>query len=299
MPRTRPRGLAAWNPTDASRELVDAVNGVLDDYQAQLPLTLRQVFYRLVAAAGYGKTEQAYERLGETVNRARRAGLIAFDAIRDDGVHALLPYGFGSAEEFLEWARENADVFEKDRQEGQAQYLELWVEAAGMAPMVAKIARDEYGVPVYSCGGFDSVTAKYQATRRMLERDTPTAVLHIGDYDPSGVSLFVAVAEDVAAMHNDLDAVAEPPEFVRVAVLEEHITRYGLETAPPKKSDRRSVFTDTRTVQAEAFAPDQLQELVRASIVARIDLDQLARVVEEERAERARLGDLLDGMTDQ
>jgi hypothetical protein len=294
MTRTRPRGLASWAPTDASRELVAAVNQVLDDYEAQLPLTLRQVFYRLVATTGYGKTEQAYERLGETVNRARRALLIPFSSIRDDGTQALLPYGFGSAEDFLEWARNNADTFEKDRQEGQERYLEVWVEAAGMAPMVARVSRDEYGVPVYSSGGFDSVTAKYQAAERMLDRDISTTVLHIGDYDPSGVALFEAAAEDVGAMYRDLDAASPAPEFVRVAVLGEHIDQYGLETAPPKKTDKRATFTDTRTVQAEAFAPDQLQQLVRSAIEARFDLHVYAQVLELEGAERGRLNDLLD-----
>lgn len=297
MGRTRARGLAAWSPTDDSRQLVAAVNDVLDDYLEQLPLTLRQVFYRLVATQGYGKTEQAYARLGETINRARRAGLIPFSAIRDDGVHALLPLGFGTAEDFLDWAREHADVLTKDRQEGQAQYLELWVEAAGMAPMAAKVARDEYGVPVYSSGGFDSTTAKYDAAQRMLGREIGTTVLHIGDYDPSGVALFEAAAEDVSAMYADLDAEADMPEFVRLAVLEEHIEQYGLETAPPKKNDKRSAFNDTRTVQAEAFAPDELQALVREAIEERFDLDLYGQVLEQERDERGRLNVLLDEMT--
>jgi hypothetical protein len=42
---------------------------------------------------------------------------------------------------------------------------------------------------------------------RMLERDVPTTVLHIGDYDPSGVALFESAAEDVTAMFRDLDGV--------------------------------------------------------------------------------------------
>jgi hypothetical protein len=211
-------------------------------------------------------------------------------------VQSILPYCFGSAEDFLEWARDNADVFEKDRQGGQARYLEVWVEAAGMAPMVARIARDKYGVPVYSSGGFDSVTAKYQSAARMLGREIPTTVLHIGDYDPSGVALLEAVDEDVSAMFRDLNTGAIEPDFVRIAVLEEHIESYGLETAPPKKSDKRGAFTDTRTVQCEAFAPDQLQELVRSAIVERFDLNLYAEVLEQERAERGRLNDLLDGM---
>ena len=62
-----------------------------------LPLTVRQIFYRLVGAHGYDKTEQAYARLGEHLNRARRAGLIEFDAIRDDGITFAEPRSDGTA----------------------------------------------------------------------------------------------------------------------------------------------------------------------------------------------------------
>jgi hypothetical protein len=83
---TRPRGfMAGWNPRPASVALIEKTRAVLADYAAQLPLTIRQIFYRLVGADGYEKTEQAYKRLGELLNKARRARLIDMDAIRDDG----------------------------------------------------------------------------------------------------------------------------------------------------------------------------------------------------------------------
>jgi hypothetical protein len=299
MGRVRPRGMALWSPSPDSLGLVGAVREVLAEYEEQLPLTLRQVFYRLVASRGYEKTEQAYGRLGEALNRARRAGYVPFEHVRDDGVQAILPQTFGSPEEFLDWARENADVFNLDRQHGQPYYLEVWVEAAGMARMVADVALD-YGVPVYSAGGFDSTTGKHDAAVRFLERDNeaedglPSIVLHLGDYDASGVSLFVAAAEDVTAFVEDLGG--DEPEFVRVAVTEEQIGEYGLPSAPPKKNDKRSVFTDTKTVQCEAFEPDQLQEIVRAAIVERLDMDAFEQTLAEERAQRSALGELLDEM---
>jgi hypothetical protein len=290
--------MATWSPSPESLELVGAVREVLAEYEGQLPLTLRQVFYRLVASRGYDKTEQAYGRLGETLNRARRAGLVPFEHVRDDGVQAILPQTFGSPEEFLDWARENADVFTLDRQHGQPYYLEVWVEAAGMARMVADVAL-QYGVPVYSAGGFDSTTGKHAAAARFLERDEEaedglsTVVLHLGDYDASGVSLFVAAAEDVTAFVEDMGGFE--PEFVRVAVTERQIDEYGLPSAPPK-NDKRGVFADTKTVQCEAFEPDQLQELVRGAIVERLDTEVFEQTLAREREQRTALGELLDEM---
>ena len=77
---TRPRGFATWNPQEKTLALLAQIETVLIEYENYLPLTIRQVFYRLVGNFGYDKTEQAYDRLCETFNRARRSGLISFDA---------------------------------------------------------------------------------------------------------------------------------------------------------------------------------------------------------------------------
>src|SRR4029077_15912249 len=58
---TRVRGLAPWSPRHETLELLQQVRGVLDEYQAHLPLTIRQVFYRLVGAHGFDKSERAYK----------------------------------------------------------------------------------------------------------------------------------------------------------------------------------------------------------------------------------------------
>jgi hypothetical protein len=92
---SRPRGfIARWTPRAETIALLDRVRAVLADYAEQLPLTLRQIFYRLVGAYSYEKTEAAYERLGETLNKARRARFIDMDAIRDDGFTSVVPVFF-------------------------------------------------------------------------------------------------------------------------------------------------------------------------------------------------------------
>jgi hypothetical protein len=89
--RTRPRAFAPWSPRQDTLELIARVNAVLGEYADHLPLTLRQIFYRLVGAYGYEKTERAYKRLGEHLVRARRARLIPMESIRDDGGVTVTP----------------------------------------------------------------------------------------------------------------------------------------------------------------------------------------------------------------
>jgi hypothetical protein len=61
---SRARGyIEVYRPHGATRALIEIVIEVLDEYQDHWPLTARQIFYRLVGAFGYDKTEAFYGRL--------------------------------------------------------------------------------------------------------------------------------------------------------------------------------------------------------------------------------------------
>jgi hypothetical protein len=78
---TRPRGfLDEYNPRAKTRELLEQVEEVLATYKAELPLTARQVFYRLVATRDYPKNENGYARLQEHLANFRRAGIVLWGA---------------------------------------------------------------------------------------------------------------------------------------------------------------------------------------------------------------------------
>ena len=100
--------------------------------------------------------------------------------------------------------------------------------------------------------------------------------------------MFEAVREDVTAFYGDLGGELEP-DFIRAAVTPEQIDRLELVTAPPKRNDRRSAFTDTRTVQAEALPPDQLQAEIVAVVDPFFDKAILAEQRERSNLEHERL----------
>jgi len=282
--------MAPWMPSAESVATVAAVKTVLEEYRAHLPLTLRQVFYRLVATFGFDKTEKSYKRLGEVLNRARRAGFVRFEDIRDDGVTVVNPRAWDNAEAFRQGVSAGARAFRLDRQHSQPVRLLIAVEAGGMVPQIARVA-DEFGVSVQSSGGFDSVTAKHDLA--LLLSEWPAAeVLHIGDYDPSGEHVFGSLSSDVSQFLVDMgikEAIAaRRTTFTRLAVTPAQIDEMDLPTAPPKVTDRRR-FDDTRTVQAEAIPPERLNEIVRRAIVERIDMNAYARTLQREYDERAEL----------
>jgi len=238
---TRPRGFIQWSPRAATCELLDQVQAVLAEYSEYLPLTIRQIFYRLVGSVGYDKTERAYGRLVEHLGNARRARIISFESIRDDGGADLRPNAWASAEEFLETYRYSAAHLQLDRTEGQKTRLAVICEAAGMAPQLASVA-NPFGITVLSSSGFDSITEKYSFARRLVDHDRPTEVLHIGDHDPSGVHMFLSYLEDVEAFTRELGGRAS---FTRLAVTPGQIRDLRLPTAPPKSTDRRAFRGET------------------------------------------------------
>lgn len=279
---SRPRGLIEWEPTAKVVARLGMVKSVLAEYRRYLPLTVRQIFYRLVGAYDYAKTENAYSRLCDTLVKARRSGIIPFSSIRDDGVVASKAPGFSSARSFVRGVIGAAEDFRLTRQGAQDEFLEVWVEAAGMVPQVASMAHG-YGVDVYSCGGFDSLDAKWEAANRLARRES-AVVLHVGDLDPSGVAMFDAVREDVSALADDAGFGA-CIHFERVAVTPKQVARYSLPTAPPKTTDRRKNYQG-QTTQAEALPPDVLLEEIERAIFRHHDRDVWAETVDRESEER-------------
>jgi hypothetical protein len=268
--------------------LLEQVRSILAEYANHLPLSLRQIYYRLVGAHGYEKTEQAYDRLGEALNRARRSGMIGWETIRDDGYEIHTPWSLSSPDELARNFLDDIRTFRLDRQEDQPRRLMIAIEAAGMLPQVRRIA-DEFGVPCIAGGGFDSTTAKY-GLAQYLPGLSPVEVLHIGDHDPSGTHLFKNLMEDVTALAEDLaeteggDPGVLDIGFSRLAVTPEQIVDLNLPTAPPKKTDRRSF--EGETTQAEAIPPDMLAEIIREGIESRIDRAAFNRTLRHEQQVR-------------
>jgi hypothetical protein len=323
--------LHTWKPYKKGQVMLARVEDVLAEYAAHLPLTCRQIYYRMIGAYGYPKGEKFEDSLYTLLVNARRAGTIPFESIRDDTIANC----GGAWHDDVEGVWRGVDATLRDigfnRQAGQPQRLEVWCEAAGMVPQLRKITH-EYSIPVYSSGGFNSLTAirqivddciaqggRIEGERRLewpddgdddilpalprvigrhVEGQDTTVVLHLGDFDPSGVSIFERVRDDVTAFLED-DAPELSFEAVRVALTREQIDEHKLPTDPVKTRDSRSkTWTRerrgcgpdrTHKCELEALAPDLVAELLKAAIEKRLDDDALAEAKLQEKRDRSGL----------
>jgi hypothetical protein len=148
----RARGfIDEWNPHDGTLALLALIKLILSEYAAHLPLTCRQIFYRLVGKHGYPKSEKAYATLCQHLNNARRARYIDFDAIRDDGFSRSGALGYLDVAEFSRIWAARAERFTLDRQLGQTERLIVWCEARGMVPQLERVA-NTFGIEVFRDG---------------------------------------------------------------------------------------------------------------------------------------------------
>ena len=296
--KTRPRGyLADYKPQVKTIALLDAAQSVLDEYREHWPLTVRQIFYRLVGAHDFPKTEAFYGTLCHHLANARRARAIPFDAIRDDGVTTVRMEHFDGEDHFRRHVRQLSENYHRNLMATQPVHLEVWCEAAGMIHQLAAVAH-QYSIRVYSSSGFDSLTAKKAIADRICSIGKPAIILHLGDFDPSGESIFEAVAEDVGAF-----VEADKPwgevfvNFERVALTAAQVTEYRLPTAPAKPTDSRSKSWSGETCQLEALTPKQIAEILETAIDRWVAPAQMITDRREEQQERGRLTRLLAAPT--
>jgi len=289
---TRARGFSNWNPQDKTILLLHEVIQTLEELNKYWPLTNRQIFYRLVAKEVVSKTEKEYNRLCEVINRARRSRLISMDVIRDDGFSDYeLRTGFNHKTEFTQQVLRQAGNFMLDRQLNQSNRIIVWCEAGGMVPQLEKVC-NLFGVSVKSSGGFDSTTAKH-GMANSLRADQHNIVLHIGDFDPSGLCMFEALADDVKQFAHGYGRTVE---FFRIAVTNNQIKQYDLPTAPPKESTHQKKQAMTKTTQCEALHPEILAQIITNEIKSRLDMSAYEELIKKEKLERNKLKQHLSGL---
>ena len=147
----------------ASRTLIRVLDDIVEDYQGQgLRLTLRQLYYQCVTKNLFENSERSYQNLSKLVTNARLAGLLDWDAIEDRVRQPRTPYEADDPADFVDDFRY---TYRLNRQAGQENYVELWVEKDALAGVLAPIAR-EYHITLMVNRGYSSASAMYEAAKR-------------------------------------------------------------------------------------------------------------------------------------
>jgi len=268
--------------------------------------TLRQIFYRLVAALLIPNTEVTYKSLSRATVAAREEHIIdpvtGIDPLAfQDRVRSSEggDYGFDSPDELIESAladlRDSPGSYTRPMWTTTQQTMPIiWLEKDALFTPINTIA-SRYRVKVYAARGYSSFTSVYEAAQD-IDGAMPTRVLQLTDFDPSGEDM-VRDLEDRLTRYGAADF-----ELAKIALTSDQVTRLGLPPMPAKKSDPRyerfAASYGDQVVELDALPPDELDRIVSTAIEELIDREawnaEIEKASQEREEAQRRIEELLD-----
>lgn len=257
----------------ASLDTIHLVNKVIEEYEGMgYDLTLRQLYYQLVARGYIENSDRSYKRVGELINNARLAGLVDWHSITDRTRNMQSRSHWNSPGQIIESAINQYFI---DLRKDQPYYIEVWVEKEALVEVVGK-ACHELDVPYFACRGYVSQSEMWAAARRLAQeegdRDTRSVILHLGDHDPSGVDM----TRDI---HDRLAMFGANTEVRRIALTYDQVQAYNPPPNPAKLTDSRCKAYIERygdeSWELDALNPTVIHDLITEHVDKLTDFELL------------------------
>lgn len=270
--------------TDYRANLIKMANEILEEYTEQgYKLTLRQVYYQLVARGLISNEVREYSKLSKTLVIGRMNGLIDWNMIEDRLRTPYLTYAVDSIHEAIQ---DTINYYKLDRQEGQPIHIELWTEKDAVSNILKKSSQ-YFHIRLLVNRGYSSCSAMYEAYRRMTQVEKPILIIYIGDFDPSGLDMIRDIADRLSEFGVKEFCV------LPVALTMKQIEEYKPPPNPAKITDPRanwyiSEYGD-KSWELDALKPDVLHEITQNSILANLDVLQFKKILSKEKQDKAKL----------
>ena len=257
------------------------------------PQSVRHVFYRMTdprLSEPVEKSDRGYRHVQDRCVKLRRAGLVPYHWIADMSRQGYFTNTFDDAADFL---RSMAGYYRADLWRDADYRCEVWAESRSIASVLLKDCK-ELAVDLFPCGGFSSLSFVHSAAQQHnTSADTrPLVVLYVGDYDPAGVLIDVALKRELREhLRSEIGLI-----FRRIAITEEQVEEHDLPKKPRKDGDKRSQQI-TFTVEAEAMPAKTLRAILREEVELLLPEGALhtAKVAEQsELAHIERMAELFD-----
>jgi len=265
-----------------SLDLISKVNMIVSEYKAKgYELTLRQVYYQLVARDIIPNNERSYKNTGNLISDGRMAGLIDWDAIIDRTRNLKKNSHWESPADIVLTC---AKQFQYDKWEGQEHYVEVWVEKDALIGVVERACK-RLDVPYFSCRGYTSQSEMWSAAERLLEHEgnRQQVIIHLGDHDPSGKDMSRDIVDRLSIFGVD-------PIFTRIALNMDQIEQYNPPPNPTKLTDSRatgyiSEFGE-ECWELDALRPEVIDSLITNTINQYIDIIKFNKMKKKEQSAR-------------
>lgn len=252
-------------------------------------LTLRQLYYQLVARGHIENTMRSYDNLGNVINDARLCGLIDWDAIEDRtrGVNEQLRWQNGK--HILEMCSKQ---YHQDMWADQEHRVFLIVEKEALAGILEPTCL-KWDIPLLSARGYPSVTTlREMAKYRLMPCPQEIVVIHLGDHDPSGIDMSRDLEERLSLLSREQVYI----DFRRLALNMDQVKSQKPPPNPAKQSDSRFKLYSRKfgdqSWELDALSPKFIHDLVEKEVSELIDHELWEAKQEEIEAVKKRLASL-------
>lgn len=268
-------------------DLIEKINVMIQEYADQgiHHLSVRQIYYQLVAADYFANTLANYNKIGNVISDGRMAGLISWDKIVDRN---RTLYGTSTWDDPAAALRAMRRKYALDKWHDQEWRPTVLVEKAALEGVVGSMCNN-LQVDYMAVRGYNSMSEAWSLGQRFARyymKGQRPIVFYLGDHDPSGLDM----TED---HRNRLSLFCGTPVIVqRLALNFDQIEKYNPPHNVAKDTDSRyeeyrKRFGD-ESWELDALNPLIIQELIRDAILlirdeAKWDAN-LAREVDDLRA---------------
>jgi hypothetical protein len=249
------------------------------------PMTVRQVFYQLVARGAIEKSEAQYKgTVIRLMGEMRLSGAMPWEWVVDESRRVRITQTFDNVADAVE---QTAQFYRRSALAQSNDYLGIWCEKDTLAGVMEPIT-DEYDVPLMISHGMSSLTFVHGSAleiKRAAQHEKKTYIYQFGDKDPSGEVIARSLERRLTEMCEQLDC--PPPRVKRVALTEAHIKRYKLPTRPTKlKGNTHAADFKGPSVELDALPPRILRNMLRTVIERHISPEQTLALRAAEDSER-------------
>jgi hypothetical protein len=264
------------------------IEQALEILEAEQPMTVRQLFYRLVSVGVIANDRNDYQRVSRVMTTARDDGRCPFEWIVDRSRPSYEPNVWKDMRGYLRACKRS---YRKDYWVKQPCYVEVWAEKDAIIGAIQEVT-DDLGVIVRVGRGFLSATKAHETAEILADKDNPVTVFYLGDHDPSGR----AIEEDLRRRIRGYGSGVF--DLIRLAIHLEDIKKFKLPPLRVKDSDSRSarfrVKHGAQCVELDALPPVELRRRIREAIESQLDFEEWERSVEIEKAELASIQNIVD-----
>ena len=258
------------------------------------PLTVRQVFYQLVAQLTIENSQNKYNSVSKVLAKLRRLGILPWESIQDRTRRLTDKRGFEDAGAFLRQQLTGlSNTYDRCLVQNQENYVEIFTEKDALAGIIEEVSWI-YCVRIVVCRGQISATFlnDYAArARAVISRGQNPVILYYGDMDPSGARIPVAIKKNLLKYHGidvHLDRIA-----LNMNQVEKYQLPHSFEAMKIKDPNYGWYMKQKQyggiAVELDALHPETLQELVKFGLGLYLDIEDMQQQQGIEGKERDKL----------